>query len=92
MYSYEFFFKFNRACYFFGWSGGTNLATLALMRAVTIEPTRPACFSAGGILFWIFSWFTGFIPAHLEVTLSQMSRLKNYVFQNDNLYHGQLGT
>lgn len=51
--------------YVLAWACGPNITLFPLLAALTTEPTRATSFKFGGGLFWIASWFVGFIPVYL---------------------------
>jgi len=53
------------AIYIIAWAGGVNLTLFPMVTAYTTGPTRESAFKFAGIIFWILSWFVGFIGPFL---------------------------
>ncbi|XP_039256958.2 solute carrier family 2, facilitated glucose transporter member 1-like [Styela clava] len=61
--------------YVLSWACGPNITLFPLIAALTTEPTREASFKFGGGLFWIASWFVGFIPTYFMKYLGSYAYL-----------------
>uniref|UniRef100_H2YQL7 Major facilitator superfamily (MFS) profile domain-containing protein n=1 Tax=Ciona savignyi TaxID=51511 RepID=H2YQL7_CIOSA len=51
------------------WSGGTNLASFALLGEITREPTRATAYGFAAVFFWAIAWVVGFVPPYLQIYL-----------------------
>nr|CAB3266204.1 solute carrier family 2, facilitated glucose transporter member 1-like [Phallusia mammillata] len=50
--------------YILSWACGINLTLFPLLGALTTEQTREVSFTFGGGIFWVLSWFVGFITPY----------------------------
>nr|XP_009861301.1 solute carrier family 2, facilitated glucose transporter member 5 isoform X1 [Ciona intestinalis] len=51
------------------WSGGTNLATFAILGEITSEPTRSTAYGYSAGILWSVAWVASFIPPYLKIHL-----------------------
>jgi len=60
--------------YINAWACGVNITLFPMVTAYTTGPTRESAFKFAGIIFWILSWFVGFIGP--------------FLWAENSLYHG----